>query len=945
MPTAERFQQIQELFHAALKLPAAERQAFLNARCGQDQSLRQEVESLLAEDANAFDFLKTDLGASRISLPIGTRLGPYEISGAIGAGGMGDVYRARDTRLHRDVAIKVLPEGFASNPERISRFQREAQLLAALNHPHIAAIYGLEESNSGLALVIELVEGPTLAERMAQGPIATGQALEIAKQIAEAFEAAHERGIVHRDLKPANVKITNEGAVKVLDFGLGKALSTGSGSGDPGSSQTATLARTQAGMILGTAAYMSPEQARGAAVDKRADIWAFGVVLYEMLTGERLFPGDTISDTVAAVLTKEPDWNRVPANVQRLLRRCLEKDPKRRLRDIADAWALLDEGRQAPAANSRAPWAIAAAMAVALAFASWIAWRATRPIQAPLQPLVRLDVDLGSDVSLGSERGASVILSPDGTRLVYVSHGARIQPRLFSRKLDETRAVEMPGTEDAYAPFFSPDGQWVAFFAEGKLKKVSVQGGPPIALCRAPIGCGGGWGEDGNIVVAQDISALSRIPSSGGVPEKITELAPGESSHRWPQILPGGQAVLFSSYASMSGVEGTNIEVLSLRDRRRKTLQRGGSWGRYVPSGHLVYMNHGTLLAVPFDPDRLEVRGSPHPMLEGIAYSMATGAAQLDFSEAGTVVYRSGGAIGGLVTVQLLEASGKTSPLLATPGHYMSPAMSPDGSRLALTSAGDIWIYEPRRDSMMRLTFTGGYSNPHWTPDGRYLVFFGAEGISWTRADGTGNPQPLLQSKNNPNAWSFTPDGKRLAFVQFDAASGADIWTVPVESDGGGLRAGKPEAFLQTQFNERGPAFSPDGRWLAYLSDESGSLQVYVRAFPDRSHKIRVSSSESSPPLWSPSGRELFFINMDQQIMVAACRIEGDSLLAEKPRLWSERRLANVAPPWSYAVAPDGKGMVALMPADAPEQEAAQHHVNFLLNFFDELRRRVPTRP
>ena len=566
-------------------------------------------------------------------------------------------------------------------------------------------------------------------------------------------------------------------------------------------------------------------------------------------------------------------------------------------------------------------------------------WRATRRMEPTLQPLVRLEVDLGNEVSLSSERGANAILSPDGTRLVYVS-----QSRLFTRLLDQPKATEMAGTGGAYAPFFSPDGQWVAFFASEKLKKVSVQGGPATVLCNAPLPNGGSWGEDGAIIAALDNFGLSRIPSGGGAATPVTELAAGEIIHRWPQILPGGRAVLFSAYSSMTGVEGANIEVMSLGDRRRKTIQRGGAWGRYLPTGHLVYINKGALFAVPFDPDRLEVRGTPMPVLEGVAYSTASGSAELDFSRTGTLVYRSSRSGGGLVTVQWLDGSGKTWPLLAVPGNYLSPTVSPDGNRLAMTSAGDIWVYELRRGTMMRLTFGGGYGNPLWSGDGRFIVFRAARGMFWTRADGAGSPQPLTQSENRQNPWSFTADGKRLAFVEVNAVSGADIWTVPVESDGSGLRAGKPEAFLQTSFDERTPMFSPDGRWLAYSSNESGDSRVYVQAFPDKRGKQQVSDDGGKGPAWSRNRRELYFWQFGtNQLMVASYKVRGDSFLPDKPRVWSEKRLASFISTRSYDLAPDGKRIVALMPADGPEAQKSQGQLIFLLNFFDEVRRRTPS--
>jgi serine/threonine-protein kinase len=565
---------------------------------------------------------------------------------------------------------------------------------------------------------------------------------------------------------------------------------------------------------------------------------------------------------------------------------------------------------------------------------TWYYLRTARLIERALQPLMRLDVDLGSEVSLGPGPGANAILSPDGTRLVYVS-----KSKLFTRLLDRPMAVELAGTEGASMPFFSPDGQWVAFFGEGKLKKVPVRGGPAIILCdrcRIALLNGASWGEDGNIIAVLDVT-LSLIPAAGGGPTRLTELAPGEIVHRWPQVLPGGKAILFSAYTSLTGLGGASIEVMSLRDRRRKTLLRG-TWGRYLTTGHLVYINNGTLLAVPFDLNLLEVRGTSVPVLKDITYSTATGSAQIDFSRNGTVVYRSSRTGDGLVTMQWVDGSGTTQPLLPVPGNYLSPTVSPDGNRLALTSEGDIWVYESQRGRMTRLTFGSGFSNPVWSADSRYIAFKGATGMFWIRVDGTANPQPLTQSKNQQNPWSFRADG-RLAFVEVNQEGRADIWTVPVDSDGSGLHAGTPEVFLQTPFDERAPSFSPDGRWLAYSSNEAGPYQVYVRAFPDKGGKWQVSTSGGLQPVWSHTGRELFFRNYNYQAMVAPYTVQGASFRVDKPRLWSDTVLAR-----AFALAPDGKRVVALMSAEDPEGQKPQDHVIFLLNFFDELRRRVPIR-
>jgi Tol biopolymer transport system component len=882
----------------------------------------------------------------------GTRLGPYEITSAIGAGGMGEVYRARDTRLNRGVALKVLPDVFANDTERMARFEREAKLLASLNHPNIAAIYGLEESGSTRALVMELVEGPTLAERIAAGPIPLDEALPIAKQIAEALEYAHDHGVIHRDLKPANIKVTAEGAVKVLDFGLAKAMGDDVASESLSNSPTLSAMATRQGVILGTAPYMSPEQARGKAVDKRTDIWAFGAVLYEMLTGRLAFKGEDVTETLAAVVKTEPDWNRLPpstpAKVRDLLRRCLQKDKTLRLRDAGDARIEIQEALAAPkdanairpasAAKSKLPWAVAGAAIIiaAVALLGW--WRATRPIE---RPLVRLDVDLGPNVSLGAPYGADAIISPDGTRLVYVSQG-----RLFTRRLDQPTAAELTETQGAYEPFFSPDGQWVAFFTAGKLEKVSVDGGSAITLCDAGTGMGGSWGEDGNIIVALRASGgLSRIPSAGGAPTPV-ELQTGESTHRWPQILPGGKAVLFTANATGTGFNEANIEAMPLADHRTRTLVRGGTFGRYLPSGHLIYVNRGTLFAVPFDVGRLEVRGAPVPVLDQVGYN-TFGAAQFDFSQTGTLIYQTGEAGSGLFTVEWLDGAGKVQPLLAKAGTYGRFSLSPDGQQLALEVAQgtgtDIWVYGWQRDTMTRITFTGTAEDPLWSPDGRYIVFRDVgTGMSVIRSDGAGKPQPLTQSKNTQYPWSFTPDGKRLAFIESSTGT-YELRTVPLEPDGTGLRAGKAEVFLQTPADERAPSFSPDGRWLAYSSDESGTFQVYVRAFPDKGGKWQISNSSGTYPMWSRNGRELFFETLDNHIMVAAYTVKGDSFVADKPRVWSEKQIGGAVNTLKNVdLAPDGKRIVTIMSAKTPQGQQAQSHVIFLENFFDEVRRRVP---
>ena len=556
-----------------------------------------------------------------------TKLGSYEISGAIGAGGMGEVYQAHDTKLGRDVAIKVLPDAFAHDADRLARFQREAKILASLNHPNIAMIHGLEQSNSTHYLVMELVPGETLAERIKrEDAVPVEEALKIAVQIAEALEAAHEKGIIHRDLKPANVKVTPEGKVKVLDFGLAKAFAGDTETSDPINSPTLSMAATMHGVILGTAAYMSPEQARGKAVDKRTDIWAFGCVLYELLTGKQTFHGEDVTDILAAVVRAEPDWQALPAatpiQVRDLLRRCLQKDKTQRLRDAGDARIEIQEALAAPATatttaapatrgwRERMAWAAAGLFVLTtIAFAIAFALRVPKPPQP-----MRLSAEIGAEGSLYTDAGSAAIFSPDGSRLAFIASGSDQKQRIYIRSLDQSEATALSGTENARNPFFSPDGQWIGFFADGKLKKISVQGGAGVTLCDVPNDRGGSWGEDGTIVFTTDTrAALSKVSSAGGTPQPLTTLDKqvDEGTQRWPQVLPGGQAVLFTSSTHGFNYDDAEIVVYSVATGQRKTVQRGGFYARYLPSGHVVYMRDGTLFAVPFDLKRLEVTGQP----------------------------------------------------------------------------------------------------------------------------------------------------------------------------------------------------------------------------------------------------------------------------------------------------------------------------------------------
>jgi len=869
----------------------------------------------------------------------------YRITAKLGQGGMGEVWRAIDTKLGREVAIKVLPEAFAQDADRMARFTREAQVLASLNHPNIAAIYGVEER----ALVMELVEGQTL-----KGPLPLETALDYARQIAVALEAAHEKGIVHRDLKPGNIMVTPAGVVKVLDFGLAKAQEPVA-AGRVEDSPTLTISPTRVGLILGTAGYMAPEQARGGTVDKRADIWAFGVVLYEMLTGRRLFQGETVSDTLAAVLRHEPDWDRVPPQVRRLLQRCLEKDPKKRLRDIGDAMALVEDSPAAPPRRSVLPWALATAVAIIVAaVALWAVWRAPRPVE---HPLTRLSVDLGPDAMTGLNLTAAI--SPDGRRLVFPARGPNGKQQLATRLLDQAQTTLLPGTENGGNPFFSPDNQWVGFFADGKLKKISAIGGAPVTVCDSPYDYGASWGEDGTIVAALNLlSGLSRVPAAGGRPQLLTRPGKGKTTHRWPQILPGGQAVLFTASPNAPEMENASVEAISLKSGVTKTLVAGGYFGRYLPAngtrGYLVYLHQGALLGVDFDPVRLEPQGTPIPLLEDVAASPIQGGGQFDFSAApsghGTLVYLAGKGAAQTWPVVWLDSSGKMQPLIATPGAYTNLRFSPDGRRLAFTvsatSGTDIYVYELERETMTRLTFGGHSLIPVWTPDGKHIAFSStasSSGIWWIRGDGSGEPQQLLAAQNSIGPWSFSPDGRRLAYHESHPETGFDISTLPLDtSDPVHPKAGKPEPFLGTPSDELVPMFSPDGRWIAYRSNESGTNEIYVRPFPaGRGGKWQISTGGGLYGIWSNNGRELFYETADNRIMVVDYTVDGASFVPGKPRLWSDKQLFYTGTS-NLDLGPDGKRFAVFPMPEAAGPEKGTVHVTFLLNFLDELRRRIP---
>ena len=934
-------------------------------------------------------------------LAAGMTLGPYEILAPLGAGGMGEVYRARDTKLKREVALKVLPEAFASDPDRLARVQREAELLATLNHPNIAAIYGVEESAGTYALVMELVEGPTLADLIGlraegtplrasgapagQARLPPDDALAIARQIADALEAAHEQGIVHRDLKPANIKVRDDGTVKVLDFGLAKAMDpTSSSAAKAMNSPTLSIHATQAGVILGTAAYMSPEQARGKAVDRRADIWAFGVVLFEMLTGRALFAGETTTDIIAAVLTREPDLGVLPAatppRVRDLIARCLIKDPKQRLRDIGEARIAVGRAianpesptpndelgttpgerrafAAAPGWRRALPWSVAglACAAAAMILVQWAPWRPAPPARA-----TRVSVELGADASLSwNLSGAAAILSPDGSLLAFVAQKSTGRPQIYVRRLDQLQASSLAGTEDATSPFFSPEGQWIAFFANGKLKKISVSGGAAVTICDVPAGRGGTWADDGTIIYSPaNLAGISllRVSAAGGTPARLTTLEQGEVTQRFPQILPGGKALLFMSHNAIGNYEDANIVVQPLPAGARKVIVRGGYNGRYVSSGHLLYLHGGTLFAAPFDLNRLELTGPSVPVVEGVA-SGPGGGAQFALSSNGTLVYEPGPSSTDVERdIYWMDRNGKTTMLRSTLADWSDIMFAPDGRRLALDildrAREHVWVYEWARDTLSRLTLGADTDyKPVWTPDSRRIAFAsqrdGGFNLYWQRADGTGDVQRLTTSKNNQYPASWHPSGKLLAFSENRPQTGWDLMILPMEGDeASGWKPGEPRALLSTGSAEGEPMFSPDGRWLAYTSDKTGRPEVYVRPFPDPGGEWQISANGGNVPTWSRSRRELFYTTGDNRIMVSAYTVDGDAFRADKSRVWSDApyRARPRGFPFfrSFDLHPDGERFALTKTAEAVNQTKVDKVV-LIFNFFDELRRLAPT--
>jgi eukaryotic-like serine/threonine-protein kinase len=872
---------------------------------------------------------------------VGKILGHYQVSNPLGKGGMGEVYRARDTKLNRHVALKVLPAEFASDPERMVRFKREAQLLASLNHPNIAAIYGLEESGGVSALVMELVEGSTLAERISKGSIPLDEMLTIARQIAEALEAAHEKGIIHRDLKPANIKVTPEGAVKVLDFGLAKALEGEVALADASQSPTLSLAATKAGVILGTAAYMSPEQARGAAVDKRCDIWSFGVVLFEMLTGKQLFEGETVSDTLAAVLRADIDWNllptKTPASIRTLLRRCLTKDRKRRLRDIGDAVIEPDvEAVTAVASQSIyrhpllwVPALMAVAALISLAYALW-----SRP-SSDHRMVTRLSIPMPPDQKLTDYPA----ISPDGRTIAYISQKGTEEQKLYLRSLNSFESKEVSGSSGAQQPFFSPDGKWIAFFAQGKLKKSGVAGGSPIEITEAQDPFGGTWNKDGTIIFAAALnSGLLRISENGGKTESLSKPdGAGQGyAHVWPQALPDGHSILFTVWG-----KGNGDAIFSLDSRHWRSV-RTAEWAGSIfcrsagSTGYLLPLDlNADIKAISIDFALPALTGSYTSVIPDVYFSERVGRNCLAVSDTGTAVYAQGNpAKRSLVWV---DFDGKVEALGMEQGRYSWVNVSPDGLRALVNQAPEIWIYDLQPPwTHTRVTIPGnpgeetlGNSGaPRWSFDGKVIYFASNRRGNWDiysqPADRSQAATVLMSGPNDQYPSSVGPDGT-LLFIESHPMTGGDIWALS--------RDGKTAKVRATPSNEYHARFSPDGRWIAYQSDESGRFEIYVQGYPG-GKAWPVSTGGGTMACWSRDSKQLFYLSGN---FMMAATIRSDGSLASAPRklfvssgYFSE----------SYDISHEGKRflMIRLDPGSVPRE------LNVILNFSKELDRLAPVK-
>lgn len=922
---------------------------------------------------------------------IGQHIGPYELVAKLGEGGMGEVYRARDSKLNRIVALKILPPAFANDPDRLARFKREAQLLASLNHPNIAIIHGFEDSGQTHALVMELVPGRTLAELIKGQPGASAaqrgggasrdlsidDTLRIARQIASALEAAHEQGVIHRDLKPANVKVTDDGTVKVLDFGLAK-LSGPEGANNSAAAVATTStspALTEMGIILGTAGYMSPEQAKGKPVDRRADLWAFGVVLFEMLAGKPPFAGDTVTETIANVITQTPDWNALPgttpAPVRRLLRRCLEKDPKARCQSAGDVRIEIDEVLSGAASGDSGPvgiagskdpglrptpmwlhllpWAIAASLLAALVYAHW-----PRPVSQ--DRAMRFEVQLGNEELVVDENidGAVAVLSPDGANVAYLGEIGSAR-RLYIRPLNQLESRALPGTENALQQFYSPNGQSLAYFANGNLMRIPVTGGAPALIAPAADARGGAWGPDDTIVFTTDVSAgLSRVPATGGTPTSLTTLASNERTHRWPWFLPGGKHVLFMCQLVNTSYDEGTIEAVNLASGERKVLVRGGTYPRYVDSGHLLFARANTVYAVGFDPATLEVRGEPRPVFSGVFSTGAAqgggtgnGGTQISVAANGTALYVAGqGTPDSSLKLAVVDRTGRVSYEYRELRAFRDPAFSRDGRHVFVRIASDksehVHSLDLSRGTLTQILFDGGYSGlPIPAPDGEHMAFASDRGGKTLTAfmgktDGTGTVTAIAPGDAQRIPTSFSSDNRLVSITELNPKSGVDLLVVT-------LADGNVRQFLATPANEMMGVFSPDGRWMAYQSaDASGNFEVFVRSYPDGGALRQVSTGGGFLPRWTKKGRELVYgAPSPTGVAIKAVEVtsEGPALALGQPKQLFDLPIALVPLAAPFDSTPDGDRFAVILRSSGQAAAPRRLQVTIVADFFEDIRR------
>jgi len=914
-------------------------------------------------------------------LASGTRLGPYEIVAAIGVGGMGELYRAKDTRLGRTVAVKVLPMDLAANAGARERMEREARAISALNHPSICTLFDIGHEDGTDYLVMEFIDGVTLADRLQAGPLPGDEARQIAAQIASALAKAHERGVIHRDLKPGNIMLTKGDAnrpgtaqVKLLDFGLAKLRESDTGN-VLGSSAATRQALTMQGTIVGTLPYMAPEQMAGQAVDARSDLFSFGAVLYEMVTGQRAFSGDTPTAVMANVMGSQPASPRTvrpnaPVGLERLILTCLAKAPADRWQSAHDVALFLEAPQDTTAESAsprrrRSPWFVAAAFAggAAIGMSAALGLWLSRP-GAPAPQIARLSVPLASDGPLvpaySPGAGASVAISRDGQRMVYVSQrsGSSI---LVLRRIDRAEESVLRGTEGAFSPFFSPDGRWVAYFTYSELKKVPLAGGATVAICATPpVTRGGTWADDDTIYFTPDFtSGLQQVPAAGGRPQELTtlDLAAREGNHLFPEVLPGGDAVLFTVWKGGS-FEAASVWALSVRTGKRTEVLQGAAEPRYLPQGYLVFARAGALLAVPFDAKTLAVLGPAVPVVEGVWNDPTTGTANYAVSYTGTLVYAPGQYSVARRRIAWVDRRGRTEFLPLDPGFYGDLKLSPDGRRIAIHLLNDIWVYDIPNRTMTPTTFRGVNQTPVWTPDGRHITFSSSRDVTrptlyWIDPQGGGDPEILSREGEVQFPASWSPDGKTLAYVEIKAVNpetDLDIWLL----SGGG--PWKRQRLIGTPFRDDQPMFSPDGRALAWVSNDTGRFQVYVRPYPGAGRTM-VSTDGGAEPIWSPDGTELFY-RKGRSVFAVPISTKGGVTVGRPALLFEGNFYRGSAIPGvpAYDVAPDGQRFIMAMSASdtkSPSRLDVIHswdvespsRLDLVINWVEDLKRLVPRRP